>query len=221
MSTTTFRPAETLGSAPRMFMDGGDEGRDCLEQALGLMHFLPLDHRLILGCILLNTHDDRDGGALSWQRPWLHHTWVAAPDGTILDPALIANVEWWCEHGDSSLLRPLDQLEAVVIGDKAEAAAAITDHIANNKPHPAGADVIYLPGVVFTSSFDRDCTEITSEKAEFWAGLAQLNAKQGGWGFEDGIAFHSELPRLLLAHRNGKLPKPKRGKGKGFGKEAA
>jgi len=204
--TTTFRPGAIAAEYPSIHA-GIAEGQDCLVQAIGLMHILDLDHRLVLGSFLLNAVDHISNDMQSWQRPWLFHSWIQAPDGTIIDPALLANIGHWCEQTQNSLPRPATDLEAVSIQaadfktQSEQCQQAITTHIIKNEPHPQGVDLIYLPGLVFNTSLD--AMPFNQTDLEFWAAMAHQNFNAGGLGFEQAIQFMDAVPRLRKAMKGG------------------
>lgn len=165
-------------------------GNNCCDRARVALALSP-KLRAVIGTLhLQGCRDLRNGGLMSWAKPWGHHIWLIEPDGTCYDPSR-QNLAHWARVQEVELPRPWEQLRCGVIEGKQEQTRFI-GHILNDQSTRSDwPEAIYLPGLVYSSDGEEEPAAPAYVMA--WGCLAAESIKAGGW---DAAQLDAGLARV-------------------------
>jgi len=167
-------------------------GTNCVDRALAVMSAFPQRQmRAVIGTMLLqNCRDLRTGHITPWAKPWGHHIWLIEQDGGYFDPSA-CNLAHWGREIEMALPRPLNQLTVGVIDDTKAQRRLVEQTIGGHPTSPDLPDVLYLPGLVYSSDVEERPAPHSYVTA--WGRLAHENVKAGGWNL---VQLEAGLERL-------------------------
>lgn len=218
LETRPIEPSHLL----RLTVTGDGSGKNCAERALAALALAPAARAVIGTVLVFGARCAVSGEGLRVCKPWGHHIWLAEGDQGFHDPSL-QNLPVWAEQERVLLPRSLEGLAAVIVADPAAQAEVIRGaYLGAGFLCPPGFDLIYLPGLVFSS----DLEELPSppEYVHAWGRLASECRRDGGWSaaqLEEGLArvdgLLREAPNLRTSPIHPNRPKVPRRGGHGFG----
>lgn len=168
-------------------------GRNCADRALAALSLCP-DARAVIGSVILRGGRClRTGERMHSCKPWGHHIWLIRGGRGFHDPS-ISNLATWAERQQIELPRPMEQMTAQVMLSR-RAQAGILEALTAPRPRPLPADLIYLPGLVFTLSWEE--VSFTDNYIHAWGKLARESVRAGGWSAEQLGAALARVDALM------------------------
>lgn len=166
-------------------------GQNCLDRALAALTICP-DARAVIGSLILRGGRClRSGAALHSCKPWGHHVWLVQGERGFQDPS-IRNLERWAQVQEIELPGPLAALSACSVLRPA-AQIQIVQAVIQAQPLPA--DLIYLPGLIFST----DLEELPTPPAYIhaWGKVAKQSIAAGGFDLAELIAADERVGQYM------------------------
>lgn len=154
---------------------GDGSGQNCIDRADVALQLCP-NARAVIGSLILRGGRCRQTGQRMHScKPWHHHAWLIEGERGHHDPSL-QNLELWAELVDVELPGPVSTLRGCTVSSR-QAQARILKAI--DKADPLPADLIYLPGLVFTTDYEEQPPDPIYVHA--WGRVADESVRSGGF----------------------------------------